>query len=263
MSRIKLLQSAVFALCIAGLLSDRCLASDEKREAEFAESISNTLTVGKGVWLEAEGKKFLGVYTETARTGGKGTVIILHDIGGHPNQQALIYGLRVFLPEHHWTTLALQMPLREAGVEKEEYYALFPAAAERIQAGIDYAKSNGAKNIVVVGYGLGGLMAAYALSEKVGDVKALAAISLLVPATEDKAAQTLAFIGKIKMPMLDIYGALDVPDVTESARERRLAAKENTGYRQVKISDEGHAYLHDDGLLVKRIYSWLEASAAQ
>jgi hypothetical protein len=36
-----------------------------------------------------------------------------------------------------------------------------------------------------------------------------------------------------------------------------LAAKENMGYRQVKINDEGHAYLHDEGLLVKRIYSWL------
>jgi hypothetical protein len=63
--------------------------------------------------------------------------------------------------------------------------------------------------------------------------------------------------------MLDIYGALDVPDVTKTVRERRLAAKDNTGYRQIKISDEGHAYLHDDGLLVKRIYSWLEASAGQ
>lgn len=263
MSQIKLLQSAVFALCMAGLLSDVSLASDEKREAEFAESISNTLTIGKAVWLESEGKKFLGVYTETERTGGKGTVIILHDIGGHPNQQPLIYGLRTFLPEHHWTTLALQMPLREAGVEKEEYYALFPEAAARIQSGIDYAKNNGAENIVVVGYGLGGLMAAYALSEQAEDVKALAAISLPVPATEDKVGQTLAFIKKIQMPMLDIYGALDVPDVTKSARERLLAAKDNTAYRQVKISDEGHAYLHDDGLLVKRVYSWLEAAAAR
>jgi len=197
------------------------------------------------------------------RTGGKGTAIILHDIGGHPNQQQLIYGLRVFLPEHNWATLSLQMPLREAGVEKEEYYALFPEAAARIQAGINYAKNNGAGNIVVVGYGLGGLMAAYALSEQAIDIKALAAISLPVPAIEDKTAQTLELIRKIKIPMLDIYGALDVPDVTESARERRLAGKDNTGYRQVKINDEGHTYLHDDGLLVKRIYSWLETSAAQ
>ncbi|MGZ5585113.1 MAG: DUF3530 family protein [Methylobacter sp.] len=262
MSLMKLLRPVVFALCMAGLLNDVCWAGDEKREAEFAENISNTLTVGKAVWLESEGKKFLGVYMETERTRSKGTVIILHDIGGHPNQQQLINGLRVFLPEHNWTTLALQMPLREAGVEKEEYYALFSEAAARIQAGIAYAKNNGAGNIVVAGYGLGGLMGAYALSEQAIDIKALAAISLPVPATENKTAQTLEFIRKIKIPMLDIYGALDVPDVTESARERRLAAKDNTGYRQVKINDEGHAYLHDEGMLVKRIYSWLEATSA-
>jgi dienelactone hydrolase len=178
-------------------------------------------------------------------------------MGGHPDQQQLIYGLRVFLPEHNWVTLALQMPLREAGVDREDYYALFPAAAARIQAGINYAKSNGAENIVVVGYGLGGLMGVYALSEQVADIKALVTISLPVPSTENKAAQTLEFIKKIKIPMLDIYGALDVSDVAESARDRRLAAKENTGYRQIKINDEGHAYVHDEGLLIKRIYSWL------
>ena len=65
---MKLFQTAVFAFCMASLLSDACLASDEKREAEFAENISNTLTVGKAVWLESEGKKFLGVYTETERS---------------------------------------------------------------------------------------------------------------------------------------------------------------------------------------------------
>jgi dienelactone hydrolase len=242
---------------MAHVLSDMCLASDQKREAEFADGINKTLAMGKAVWLESEGKKFLGLYTPTEKATSKDAVIILHDMGGHPNQQQLIYGLRAFLPEHNWTTLALQMPLREASVEREDYYALFPEAAARIQAGISYAKGNGAENIVVVGYGLGGLMGIYALSEQAADIKALVAISLPVPTTANKAAQTLEFINKIKMPMLDIYGALDVADVTGSARERRLAAKENMGYRQIKIDDEGHAYLHDEGLLVKRIYSWL------
>ncbi len=247
----------VFVLCTMPFLGDVCWASDQKREAEFAESINKTLTMGKAVWLESEGKKFLGLYTEIEKVVGHGVVIILHDMDGHPNQQQLIYGLRVFLPEHNWATLSLQMPLREAGAEKEDYYALFPEAAARIQAGIDYVKSSGADSVVVVGYGLGGLMGVYALSEQAVDVKALVTISLPVPVTENKAAQTLEFIKKINIPMLDIYGALDVSDVTESARERRLVAKENMGYRQIKINDEGHAYLHDEGLLVKRIYSWL------
>lgn len=253
----------IFTLCIAHLFGAVCWAGDEKREADFADSIGKTLTIGKTVWLESGGKKFLGLYTEIEKVSGNGAVIILHDMGGHPDQQQLVYGLRVFLPEHNWTTLSLQMPLREAGVEKEEYYALFPEAAARIQAGINYLKRNGEENIVVVGYGLGSLMAIYALSKQAKDINALVTINLPVPATENKMAQTLDFIKKTQIPMLDIYGALDVADVTETARERRLAAKENADYRQFKINDEGHAYLHDEGLLVKRIYSWLGATAAE
>jgi pimeloyl-ACP methyl ester carboxylesterase len=233
------------------------LASDEKREAEFAEGINKTLALGKAVWLDAEGKKFLGLYTQTEKIPGKGTAVILHDLGGHPNQKQLVYDLRAFLPEHGWTTLSLQMPLRETGTGQDEYYALFPEAAARLQAGINYAKENGATTIVVVGYGLGGLMATYAASGQAADINALVAISLAVPTTENPAAQTLAFIKKIQLPLLDIYGALDVSDVTESARDRRLAAKENSHFRQIKINDESHAYQHDEGLLVKRIYSWL------
>jgi len=250
----------ILLLCMAYLSGAVCRAGDQKREAEFADGIGKTLTMGKTVWLEAEGKKFLGLYTETEKAAGKNAAIILHDMGGHPNQQPLIYGLRLALPEHNRATLALQLPLREAGAEQQDYYALFAEAAARIQAGINYAKSQGAENIVLVGYGLGGLMGVYALSEQAADIKAVVAISLPVPATDDKAAQTLEFIKKIKIPMLDIYAALDLPEVTGSARDRRLAAKQNTAYRQIKIDDEDHSYLHDEGLLVKRVYSWLGAA---
>jgi dienelactone hydrolase len=251
---------SVLVLCLACFSAGPCLAGDERREAEFAESINKSLTLGKAVWLEAEGRKFLGLYTEIEKVFGNGVVIILHDMAGHPDQQKLIHELRTVLPEHGWATLSLQMPVREVGAEKEDYYALFPEAAARIQAGIKYTADSGAQNVVLVGYGLGGLMAAYALTGQPADIKALVAISLPVPASENKAAQTLEFINKIGIPMLDIYGALDTPEVTEKARERRLAAKNNAAYRQIAISDEGHAYLHDEGLLVKRIYSWLGAS---
>lgn len=254
---MNLLKIVAFALCFLPLFSGMCLASDEKREAEFADDINKTLVIGKAVRLESEGNKFLSLYTETEKTTSKGVVIILHDLGGHPNQQQLIYALRVFLPEHDWTTLSLQMPVREIGADKNEYYALFPEALARIRAGINYAKENGAESIVLIGYGLGGLMAAYTQSEQAADIKALVTISLPVPDADVKTVQTLEFIKTIKIPMLDIYGALDIADVVKSARDRGLAAKENPGYRQIIINDEGHRYLHDEGLVVKRIYSWL------
>lgn len=245
----------IFAVCL--FMSIDGLASDGKREADFADEISKTLIIGKSVWLEAASRKFLAIYTETEKLAAQGAVIIVHDSGGHPDQQPLIHQFRTVLPEHGWTTLALQMPLREIGADKDEYYPLFPDARARIDAGIQYLKQNGAQTIVLAGYGLGGLMAVSALNQPMPDIKALVTISLPVPDTDSKTAQTLELIKKIKTPMLDIYGAPDVPDVVESARDRRVAAKENSGYRQVKIDDEGPLYLHDEGLLVKRVYSWL------
>jgi len=232
-------------------------AGDVKREADVAETINKTLSFGKAVWLDAGPTKFLSLYAETEKPASNGTVILLHDLGGHPDQQAVIYQLRRLLPAYNWATLSLQLPLRELGAGAEDYYPLFPDALARLQAGVKYAQDNGAKNIAVVGYGLGALQAVYAQSEQPADIKAIVAISLPVPETNSKTAQTIAFIKNIKIPVLDVYGALDLPDVTESARDRRLATKENTAYRQLSINDEGHQYLHDEGLLGKRVVSWL------
>jgi alpha/beta superfamily hydrolase len=248
--------------CCLALFGPFCSASDTKREADFADEIAKTRYLGKMVWLEAEGQKFLGLYTETEKKDNKGAVIILHDQGGHPNQLQLIKSLRSFLPEHHWSTLSLQMPLREMDASAADYYALFPEALARIQAGINYLQDNKTETIVVAGYGLGAMMAAYAQSEKAADIKAMVLISLGVPDTQDKSAQTLEFIKKITLPMLDIYADRDLAAVIESARDRRLAAKENAAYRQVKIGEEDHLFQHDEGLVVKRIYSWIERVTA-
>jgi len=239
------------------LLAGQVQASDIKREADISDAIGKTLDFGKPVWLEAGPAKFFSLYAETEKTTSKGIVILLHDVGGHPDQQPVIYQLRRLLPTHNWATLSLQLPLRELGAGLEDYYPLFPDALARIQAGVKYAKENGAENIILVGYGLGALQAAYAQSEQPVEIKAIVAISLPAPVTNSKTAQTLTLIKNIKLPVLDVYGALDLSEVTGTARDRRLATKENVAYRQLMINDEGHQYLHDEGLLGKRVVSWL------
>lgn len=254
---IKKLTRVGLALYLCGALT--CVASDDKREAEFAADIQKTLNVGHVVWLESTGKKFLGLYTDTAKNPRSGVIILLHDVGRHPNQQAIIKNLRTFFPEHYWATLSVQMPVREASAPVQDYYVLFPEAKTRLTAALDFAKKEKAEKVVVIGYGLGGLMASYALADAKNDeVNALVTISLPVPETSEINAQTLALIPKLTLPMLDIYGALDMPNVVNSVRERQVVGKINPYYRQVKLDNEGHLYLHDDGLLVKRIYSWMD-----
>jgi predicted esterase len=251
----KKLTPVFLSICLFSALP--CLASDEKREAEFASDIQKTLSVGRAVWLESSGKKFLSLYTETTKNPRSGVIILLHDVGGHPNQQAIIKSLRTFFPEHQWATLSLQMPIREASAPIQDYFSLMPEAKERLKAGIQFAKTEKAEKIIVIGYGLGGLTAISAMTDKNVDVHALITISLPVLETNEKDAQTLQLIPKNTLPILDIYGALDMPNVVNSARERQVAGKINPDYRQMKLEDEGHLYLHDEGLLAKRIYSWI------
>ena len=126
-------------LCLCSALT--CVASDDKREAEFALDIEKNLTNGRIVWLQASNQNFLSLYTEVTSSTTEGIVILLHDMGGHPNQDKVIALLRNFFPEHHWSTLSIQMPLREEGAKMEDYYSLFPEAKERLFAAINFAKT--------------------------------------------------------------------------------------------------------------------------
>lgn len=232
-------------------------ASNSKREQEYAEIINNTLKMGEIVWLQAQGRKFLAIYTETTQINNLGTTIILHDRTGYPDQQHLVHNLRTILPQHNWATLSLQMPIREMGASEREHYPLFEEARARIEAAVAYLRQANVKDIVLVGYGLGAMMGVYMASENSDDLSAMVAISLAVPETQHKLAQTIPFINKIQLPFMDIYAEFDLPAVVDSARKRKLAAKENTDFRQVIIAGADHVFQHDHNLIVKRIYSWL------
>lgn len=239
--------------------SSNVSASNELREMQYAEEIQASFSVGKITWLEVKGKPFLALYTETEKKESLGTAIILHPMDGHPNQKKIIKPLRTYLPQHQWATLALQMPVLGVGAKDDEYYLLFDDAKNRIQSAIDYLFAAKVKNIVLIGYGLGGTMATYYLNENVAEtkVKAIATISLSVPKNKQKNVQVLEFLNNIKQPFLDIFAEFDSPEVKDSARQRRIAAKENLAFRQFEVKGEGHLFQHDEGLVVKRVYSWI------
>lgn len=238
-------------------------ASDTKREQDYAEVLQQQPVSGKLLRLQAEGRDFLGLFTEAEKTDNAKAAVILHDLGEYPDQKPLVHALRTVLPQHNWTTLALQMPLREQGASEADYYPLFAGARTRVDAAVEYLQKNGAKNVVVIGYGLGALMAAYSISEKPDNIQALAAISLAVPETTASQAQTQAFIKNIALPFLDIYAEFDLPAVADTARQRRMAGKDNPVYLQVRMNGENHAYQQDHERLVKRVYSWLSSTLRQ
>jgi pimeloyl-ACP methyl ester carboxylesterase len=235
-----------------------CIASDEKREANIATDIQKTLKVGKAVWLQTPEKTFLGLYTNVPTPDRKGIIILLHDMGGNPDQEFVIQPLRQLLPTHQWASLSVQMPLRESGALMDDYVDLFPDAKQRLIAAVNFAKSQNAGKVIIAGYGLGALMATYALADQSIDVNGLILISL--PVTDN--SNPLPFIAKFNLPMLDVYAELDIPDVLNSANGRLVSGKKNTFFRQVKLENEGHQYSNDNALLLKLIYGWADRMIA-
>ncbi len=239
------------------LISSAVYASDLQRELDYAASIESSSPVGRVVWLEANQKKFLGLFTDSEKTRNQQAAIILHDQGKHPDNQAVVHGLRTEMPMHNWATLSIQLPLREVGAVANEYYGLFDEAHSRILAAVKYLQDQGARQIALIGYGTGAAMAAYSLSLKSEDLLGLAAISLPMADSPLPQAQTGEFIRKIALPVLDIYAEFDLPEVVDTARQRRMLAKDNPGYRQKLLSGEDHHFQQDPALLVKQVYSWL------
>ena len=257
------MKGSLTLLLLWTLLLGQATASDLTREQENAAEIVKQPLIGKSLWLEAAGQRFFCLYTESDKTDNVQAAIILHDIGGDPDQKPLLHGLRTQLPQHNWTTLALQLPLREKSAAEADYFGLFAESQLRIRAAVEYLQKNGAKKIALIGYGLGALQAIYAVNEKPEAIAAVAAISLPVPESDAPQAQSLAFIKNIALPLLDIYAEFDLPAVLNTAPQRRLAGKDNPVFWQVRIEGENHAYQQDYERLVKRVYSWLSATSRQ
>lgn len=238
-------------------------AGDLLREMDFAGNIQRSHPIGQIIWLEAGQQRFLGLFTESEKTDNAAAVVILHDHGAHPDQLPLIHALRIVLPNHNWTTLSIQLPLREIGAGAADYDALFDDANARIQAAIAYLRQHGGKYIALIGYGTGAEMALYSLSQDANDLLALIAISLPLPDSGQRYARISDFIPKITLPFLDLFAEFDLPDVVDTARRRRMLAKDNPVYRQLEIYGDNHAYQHDHGMVIKRIYSWLDLTLSQ
>jgi len=252
-----LIRKVVIALIFC-LISLNLYASDAAREAQYAREISAGNTKDEIIWLGEPNKPFLVLYRESEESGFKGTAILLHHMGGHPDNDPLIYTLRRELAEHNWATFALQMPLREEGAPEADYYPLFPEAKQRIDEATRHLASHGAESIVLVGHQLGALMALYAqANEPMQEIKAMVTIGLNAPETDSKNAQTLEFIKQVHIPFFDIYGEQDGKDIVDSARERRISARNNKQYRQFQLNRASSPYWNDQALVVKRVYGWL------
>ena len=221
---------------------------DYAREKRWAEEITPTLVVGDAVYLaQKSGHKFLTIYTDAKPA--RAAVIVVHGLGVHPDW-ALIGALRSGLADHQYATLSVQMPVLSAGAPGEHYDALFPDAAERMLAAVAFLADKGHRRIVLASHSMGSRMSNYFLaSTPGGSIAAWIAIGI--------SSGAFVEIDKLRMPVLDIYGQHDFPQVLQKAEARAAGLRTLKGSAQIEVAGADHYFSGSEGELLKRVSQFL------
>jgi len=252
-----------FSLAVS-LLSSQSIASDMAKEKRWADQIVDSIMIGEAKWLKVGKNKILSIYTENNTDKAMGAAIILHGTGVHPNWDQVIRPLRTQLPDHGWSTLSLQLPVLANEASYQEYIPLFKEIAPRIKAAVAFLKSKGIQNIVIIGHSLGSSMAAYYMANKPdAAIRAFVAVGVSGNMHKKDKVGYLTSLKTIKVPVLDIYGSIDLAQVLESEKLKAQVARKagNKNYTQLKISGANHFFDNKDDVLIKRVRGWLAKNA--
>lgn len=241
-------------------------ATDTAKEQRWAGQITDMLVVGEAEWLEADGQKFLALYTEDTSGAPKGAVILVHGTGAHPDWPDVIHPLRVRLPDHGWSTLSIQAPVLANEAGYAEYAPLVKAAAPRIRAAVAFLRQRAPDQpVFLLGHSLGATMATACVAETPDlPLAGLVVVGMSVR-DEDPLLDSLSYLQKLQLPVFDLYGSRDLPAVTASAQARRKAAVKagNGAYRQFEVSGADHFFQGLEDELVSRVRGWLETTTRQ
>ena len=255
---VVLFQSVLAVMMIIGISPSHAASqSDLNKEKRWEEQIVDSLLVGEVIKLKKNDTEFLALFTESNMDNVKGAVILLHGRGAHPAWPDVIEPLRMELPEHGWHTLSLQMPVLGNDATDDDYPPLFAEVPTRIQAGVDFLKRKGVKNIVVAGHSLGAAMGTYYLSTLPDrTVKTFVMISSGAGVVGDKRMDSLTNFKHIRdMNIIDVYGSEDNENIFKQLIYRAAVSKNlrNDYYQRLKIKGANHLYQGKQAILVKEL----------
>ena len=236
------------ALALA-LISFSCFAqADYAREQRWADEITPAVLVGDPVQLTLPvGRKFLGIYAPNSKA--RAGVVLVHGLGMHPDW-SVVHPLRSQLSEQGYATLSVQMPVMAAGVPGEQYSPLFPEAAARIAAAVQYLRNKGHGKIAIVSQSYGARMTNVLLNQPDAPaISAWVAIGIMGEYTQP---------ATFKAPVLDLYGEHDFPGVLELAAKRANAIKSVRGSAQIRVAGADHFFYGVDNELVRNVKLFLD-----
>lgn len=243
-------------LLVCCMLFATAQASDFAKEQRWADQTVDSIMDGEAIWLDADGHKFLSIYTEAEDESSKG-MIVVHGTGIHPNWEQVVQPVRVEMTTHGWNTLSIQMPILRNEAEYAEYVPLYPEVPPRLKVAEEYLVAQGIKDIVIVAHSQGATMSSYYLSRNESGVKAFVAIGM--GATQkDSHVNSADSLKAINIPVLDLYGTDDLPGVLQTSSQRMSSAAHNKNYTQKIVKGAEHFFDGKNDELIEVISQWLE-----
>ena len=248
-----------FLLAVSAVTPVGATNSDVAKESRWAEQVIDGLLDGDEHWLIDDiGHEFLSILTEGDKSSGR-AVVLVHGIGVHPNWPDVIYPLRAGLLQQGITTLSLQMPILANDADPREYGLLFTEVPGRINAALEYLGDEGYTEITLVAHSMGASMATYYLAQVDNDaVNSLVIIGMGPGIT---GSENIDALGKVKVPVLDLYGSADLEHVLSSVERRAEAGAKGPApeYRQSRVAGAGHFFQGHEDALMQHVIEWLEA----
>ncbi len=247
-----------FLILLCLIVASPLNATNAEREQRWVDQTLDIIFDGEPVFLDADGHRFLSIFTESETTSNKG-MVVLHGTGFHPDWEQVVQPVRVEMATHGWNTLSIQLPILEKSAAYEDYIPLYPEVPARMQAAIAFLKNQSIDTIVVVAHSQGATMASYYLANNEHDIKALVAIGMSAQHKETS-VNSAESLKQISIPVLDIYGSRDFPTVLETADARQQGAAHNKTYKQVVIDSAYHFFDNTDheNQLLDVIAQWLD-----
>jgi len=226
---------------------------DYAREKRWADEITPAILVGDAAYLtQKSGHKFLAIHAPNpSGSKARAGVIVVHGMGVHPDWN-LINVLRSQLAEQGYATLSVQMPVLAADAKGEQYPALFPDAAGRLQAAVTFLRDQGHRKIAIVSHSMGARMVNHFIATGgASAIDAWVSVGIVGPSVYLQPE-------RFKSPVLDIYGDKDFPVVLQHAAARAEAIKRVRGSGQMSIAGADHYFNGSETELVRHVKRFLD-----
>lgn len=237
---------------------------DLAREQRMADEIEDVILDGEADFLDdGTGHRFLTIQTESEISPAKGTVVILHGRGLHPDWANVTHPLRVGLTRYGWNTLAIQLPVLEKDASYNDYFPTFRAAEPRIELALELARERTAGKVVLLAHSCGSHMAQHWILQRSADALSRfdAYVGIGMGATDYGQPMREPFaLARMPQPVLDVYGERDYPAVKRLAPLRRaaIAAAGNPLSVQRVVADSDHYFVDRGDALLEAVVGWLD-----